>query len=118
MSSLETELPAYLQAPTVKDGETRRFILRDDVTDTPTHSVKVFKGFVVVRPIPDTYSIIIGSPDSSVKPDSEYSTDIYVCDHGKILVRGTQKKKLEIRVASDEFPTKIIIDETERRFEK
>lgn len=108
-----SEIPKYLQGKVAR--KPKHFLLQD-IDGDMTHAITVFKDFVSIRPLPAKHLIIVGQPDTSVEPDKDYETDLYVADHATILVRGNHKKDLEICVSHDEFPTKLVLDEREGKF--
>ena len=112
----KTDLPRFMQTA-ITPKKTRRFLLRD-YDGKHTFYVVIFKDFVSIRPVSQNHAIIIGTPDSSIEPDKNYETSIYVCDHANVLIKGKKKGDLEICVSHDEFPTRLAIDETEGKFQR
>jgi 23S rRNA maturation-related 3'-5' exoribonuclease YhaM len=65
----------------------------------------------------DKNCIIIDTPQGSVHVyQEENQTKIYYHDHFTMKIRGTHKKTPTIIIDSDEYPTKLIIDETESQW--
>ena len=88
----------------------RKTITQEGVTRT----VKVFKDYVFIT-VPKKHNIVIDSPERSETPD--YDTSIYIGDHVTILIGGKAKDKITLLLQSDEFPTKVVIDDCEGTFE-
>lgn len=109
-----SEVPIYMRGPVVTRN--RKQFLLEDFDKEITHSVAAHKDFIGFRPVSRNHLLLIGQSDTSVEPDKKYETSIYIADHASILICGKTKGDLEIRIQSDEYPTKLVIDESERKF--
>lgn len=106
------KLPAFLQGKVVRD-EMEHFIIFDLVAEIPTHQLSASRNCGYFRPIVNGESphmLILGEPDHSADNISEdYLTEVYVCDHAKIFIKGAKKDRMTILIEDDEFPVDIIV---------
>jgi hypothetical protein len=105
-----TKIPEWMKTYPIADESWHGFLLKDILDKHITHLARIFRDVVYVRPISENYEIIISRPDTSITPDKDYETSIYVADNLSILLRGKQKGQMEIALETDEFPFKLTLN--------
>jgi len=75
--------------------------------------VHIHDDFIALWSKDKSKEIIIGTPDPT---DAPYELSVYVANHATLLIKGAKKKKVDLLIRSDEYPTSLRIDETERKF--
>ena len=86
--------------------------------DIKTHIVSVYDDYIIVKPKSNNHLLIIGSPDSSVEPDKYFETSVYIGNHGHLHINGKHKGIIRLCLQSGEYPSKLMFDETEGKFER